>query len=256
MRNVLAITGVLAGVAASTQLWGEVSELAAEGCTSLSNGSFDDGLAGWNIVPEESSTGDAFTSFSTAIVDASGYSPAFDTQVLQMTVDAAAGLSGGTGSTQGELRLVRNVTVASPVLRFTLGGGFEFQFTGQGGRSLSLTIDVEGPGGHTLTHVVYDSGAVEPLKTCFPSLSVLGTFDHQPPIVEIDFTGTAIQVGDKVDIVLRLEATAGAIHPCQFTVTSAFLLLDEFQWCGDPRGEVPASVREPQLGVPEPSWRD
>jgi hypothetical protein len=120
--------------------------------------------------------------------------------------------------------------VTDRFLRLERGGVFEFQFIGQGARTLSATVRIEGPDGLQIEHAIYASQS-EPGEACDFGLAVLGTFDADPNTVYIDTLAAGILVGDEVTVTVELYAEAGALATCQFTQVDALLIVDNFSFC-------------------------
>ncbi len=231
IRTGLSITcccALLQLASATTAAAGEVP------CLPLPNGSFDEFLAGWLLVPESSQSGDAFINDMTGIVDASGYQlpdgSFFDDRVLFLSMEAVAGLNGEIGHASHTLTAEAQVVANGRYLHLRRGGAFEFQFLGTGGRAISAVIRVESLEGDVAERVIYDFGNT-PEPGCFFGLSVLGTFDSLLPDLYIDVAEAGIEAGEMVTVSAALRVHAETVDPCQFNITSASLLVDEFEFC-------------------------
>lgn len=229
--HVIAAAGLLTMSSAGTRAWASGGEPV---CVDMPNGSFDQFLAGWTLTPFAHVNGDAFNHDASGIYDASGYQlpdeTFFDTRVLGLVLESAAGVFEGVGMASYDLRAETQVVASDRYLRVRRGGGFEFLFLGTGGRGITAEIGVTAADGDGATRVLY-SWSNKPEPGCLFGLSVLGTFDSQLVDVYLDLAEAGIEIGETVTVWVRLLVYAETSEPCQFVVTSAYLLVDEFEFC-------------------------
>ncbi len=202
-------------------------------CQLIPNGSFHDGLLGWQVeVVQDDPSGDAAAGASAALFDGSTYGdpPVFDSATLAISASALAGLNGQTGSAGVELVARTSATAAQRYLRVRRGGGFEFQFQGRAAREIRVAFEVATGDGRLAETVLY-SNASDGDEACEPGLSVLGTFDALEPRLQVDLAAAGIGVGEAVEVRVRVRVAAKTLADCQFLVNQAFLIVDEFEFC-------------------------
>jgi hypothetical protein len=204
-------------------------------CELIPNGSFDEFLDGWALVPAVDVSGNAGFSDSSGIYDATAYLTAdgipFDDRVLALWMVAGAGGFGEPGAADVELRARTTTLATNRYFRLRRGGIFEFEFLGAVGRRIEADVTIEGS--DMFATKVFYAGGGNPALGCEFGLSVLGTFDSMLSETYIDLEEAGIPVGSEVSIEIRLRLLAETLDPCQEAITSATLIIDRIEFCDE-----------------------
>jgi hypothetical protein len=212
-------------------------------CDAVRNGDFENRLAGWAVVPQNTQAGQASASSDAQAVDGRVFGPPLMGQAAALTVLSHA-LGGGSGVNEASASIVisAQAVASNRFLVFDGFGSWEMLRSGGGTGSYELRAEVEDGEGDIASRTLAIFNSPPPLA-CGLGMSILGIITSNGPFaLDVLFGGdgqqpTGINLGDAVTLRLRLECSAGAVTgSCDEAEMAIFMFVDGVRFCSLPIG--------------------